>query len=156
METTTINKSKNETGPITGTENTPAILSREAVESAKNVVVAEPTIEFALQVGNLEARVRMLEAQITQAKTPAEQTGKVPEGIYATMVGGMFNCPECGLRINGPSLTAVQGSKSAYYEHPFGEAPKLNNQRCRLIGVKFKSPIVLLEFVNPSGLTATK
>ncbi len=117
-----------------------------------------------LEVGGVLDRLRAVEAQIEELTTiretqPVHDPGPAPvsgSGIDATMVGGMFNCPECGLRIDGPSLTAIQGSMSSNYAHPFGDSPKLSGQKCRLIGQKFKSPIVHLEFVNPAGLTGAK
>lgn len=148
----------------------PVVLSREAVEAASkkkgNVKADEKEaltnfMAVMPDLMTLAGRVAALELKLAQAEEP--QRPQLPprdlmpfQGINATMVGGIFNCPECGLRIVGPSMTAVQGSKGAFYEHPFEESPKLNNQKCRLIGVKFKSPIVQLEFVNPAGLTAAK
>lgn len=112
-----------------------------------NSLIADPPIEFTLQVGSLEARVRTMEAQLKNlmdVPKPAVHT----ETIAATMVGGIFNCPECGLRITSPALIATQGLKTGgYYEHPFDDSPRLAGGKCRLIGKKFKSPIVHLEFV---------
>lgn len=67
-------------------------------------------------------------------------------GISTQMVGGVFDCPVCGLRIQGPSMTAQKGG---FYEHPFGEAPKLGGKQCELKGVKFKPPVVFLQFATP-------
>lgn len=75
-------------------------------------------------------------------------------GISAQMVGAQFNCPICGLRIIGPSLTAEVGKNKGFYEHPFDDSPRLSGKKCELKGMKMKSPVVFLEFVTPRPLTA--
>lgn len=104
----------------------------------------------------LSEKVAKLESAVSalQNVPPAQSYPGDYGALEAIMVGGEFNCPECGLRINGPSRTSTQGTKSAFYEHPYTESPKLSGKQCRLIGQKFQSPIVRLQFVNPQGLTA--
>ena len=77
-------------------------------------------------------------------------------GITCAMVGVQVNCPECGLRLISPSLTAVQGAKGACYEHPFHESTQLGGKQCRLKGQKFKSPVIYLEALNPDALKPAK
>lgn len=67
-------------------------------------------------------------------------------GVSAAMVGGVFDCPKCGLRIDGPSMTAQKG---LFYVHSFQESPKLGGKQCELKGVQFKAPVAFLEFVKP-------
>ncbi len=64
-------------------------------------------------------------------------------GLSLQMVGGIFNCPVCGLRLDSPSLTGMKGGR---YEHPFGTSPQLGGVQCKYIGRKFKPPVVFLEF----------
>lgn len=102
--------------------------------------------EYALNT--LTARVTELESKLLNLTGPHPPSAATPQTIAATMVGGIFNCPECGLRITSPALIATQGLKTGgYYEHPFDDSPRLAGGKCRLIGKKFKSPIVHLEFV---------
>lgn len=129
---------------------------------ADSVALAAPD-PMEARVAKLSSRMDDLEILLLSNPQASPEAPPVPPvmaepapGIDATMVGGMFNCPECGLRIIGPSLTAIQGAKGAYYEHPFEESPKLQGQKCRLIGQKFKSPVIRLEMVNPQALTPAK
>lgn len=66
-------------------------------------------------------------------------------GISAPMVGAFFNCPECGIRIQGPSLTSQKGG---LYDHGFGEAPVLGKTRCSFTGKRFKAPVIFLELAG--------
>lgn len=133
-------------------------LSREAIEGSQvqnsNVLELSPETQFALQVGRLESRLTMLEAQLLRLlEKPAPSDAPAEEIIQATMVGSHFNCPECGLRIATPALIATQGKLTGgYYEHPFGGSPRLGDVPCRLMGRKFYSPVVTLKLVQ--NLTA--
>jgi hypothetical protein len=98
----------------------------------------------------MEARMLELETRLLNLESPPPSPVTKEETITATMVGGTFNCPECGLRITSPAMIKTQGLKSGgYYEHPFDEAPRLNGGKCRLIGRKFESPSVVLKMITP-------
>lgn len=89
--------------------------------------IAELRAEFIFELG----RVRdQLQSQLT-----------ANAGMEAEMVGGIFNCPKCGLRLNSPSTTGMKGQ---LYEHPFDTSPKLSGVQCELKGKKFLPPGVFL------------
>lgn len=92
----------------------------------------------------LEAESRLL-AEIARLNDQLSASRVNEEGLLADMVGGIFNCPKCGLRLNSPSLT---GAKGGLYEHPFQESVKLSGQQCELKGLKFKAPIVFLQYAE--------
>lgn len=108
-----------------------------------------------MDVGNLiqelreemQAEMQSLRSFVAVSKVAAAMD---ENGIQAEMIGATFNCPLCGLRIIGPSLT---GQKGVLYEHPFDDSPKLSGQKCELKGQKFKSPVVYLQFAKPRPLT---
>lgn len=119
--------------------------AKEMADELAGVMVLDRT-----PVEILADRVTELESKLLNLTGPPPPSATAPtETIAATMVGGTFNCPECGLRITSPAMISTQGLQTGgYYEHPFDEAPRLSGKKCRLIGQKFKSPVVLLEFVK--------
>lgn len=123
-------------GPSSGIEIETVSVTKGA-PVAMNIHVAGPMPPFETSNSEILARLTILEAKVG--------VNYNAEAIPCIMVGAILNCPECGLRFNGPSLTATQGSKGANYEHSWDESPKLNGQKCRFKGMKFKNPIVYLE-----------
>jgi hypothetical protein len=99
--------------------------------SVATLMMAGPSLpELAGYYADLGDRVLELE-RIVRVLTPAAPADV--ETISATMVG-----------------ISTQGMKATgYYEHPFEDAPRLKNQKCRLIGRKFESPIVTLKVITP-------
>lgn len=94
----------------------------------------------------LSALESKLISEIARLNDQLSSTRISSEGLLADMVGGIFNCPKCGLRLNSPSLTGIKGG---LYEHPFQESPKLSGVQCELKGLKFNAPIVFLQFADP-------
>jgi predicted RNA-binding Zn-ribbon protein involved in translation (DUF1610 family) len=104
-------------------------------------VVQKAITPLSIQIRKeMEDRFAVMMSEIKQAASAQSN------GVTAQLIGGTFNCPECGLRIAGPSMT---GQQNALYEHPFGESAKLSGQQCRLKGQKFKAPVIYLEAVKP-------
>lgn len=131
-----------------------------APEVAKKEIAAPPEIPSSayVTIGDLDEVKNFLTAQFqSQLQAAIDEMKSVvrtsDQGISAQMVGGQFNCPICGLRIIGPSLTAQVGKNMNLYEHPFDESPKLSGQKCELKGMKFRSPVLFLEFATPRPLT---
>lgn len=168
METVTIDK-KNEKSKEPASKPPLEVLelaykdqSESPATTATSVTVipdaVPPNTELALQVGSMYSRLRELEARLdlhVNAEPVASLTAPTSTGLAVTMVGGIFNCPECGLRFNAPALITTKSGNAGFYEHSFDESPKLAGKKCRLSGIKFKSPVVFLEFVNPEqNLTA--
>lgn len=87
----------------------------------------------------------MAEMQTMANELTAPPPPETP-GISAELVGGIFNCPKCGLRLMGPGLT---GMKGGLYEHTFDASPKLSGQQCEFKGRKFSVPVVFLKLVEP-------
>lgn len=105
---------------------------------------ASPQFAFALPA-DLEALKETVMAEIAKLRAIVEALPSVKkEGIYASALGSV-NCPECGLRIDGGSPTAAQGT---LYEHPFPGTAKLGWAPCKYKGRKFKAPVVFLEFTE--------
>jgi len=127
---------------------------------ASATITADELKALISRIDDLELMVMNLTIPPVNDLVPVAPEVPEVQSLDSVMVGAFFNCPECGLRLDGPSLTAIQGSKGANYVHPFGESPKLGaGIRCRLAGQQFKSPIVRLEFVNSpkaADLTAAK
>ncbi len=153
-----------EAKPVTLTAKEEAILDRlyaRLKDDANMRDMADDDAFDALSahVKELTDTVTSLSAVVGGLLPPAiEASGAqpgVPMSIRATMVGGQFNCPECGLRISGTSMP-VQGQGSVY-EHSFDDSPRLSgagrDPKCRLKGMKFRAPVIELQFVNPPTLT---
>lgn len=104
-------------------------------------------IELQKQVGDLRLDLEAkLQAAVDEMKSISAARDN---GISARLVGGMFDCPMCGLRIDGPSLTAIKSKPNqGVYQHPYAESPQLGGKQCELKGATFKAPIIYLERVG--------
>lgn len=90
-------------------------------------------------------QIRELTLQLEKFMTPPElpPTPVAVEGVMAPTLGPV-NCPECGVRMQGGSLT---GYASQVYDHGF--EPGKNGVACKYKGQKFKPPVVFLELLKP-------
>lgn len=114
---------------------------------------APPPVFYATH-GDVDSRIDTLRRELLQAiaaSAPLHITddaippavGVPRNGITASVLVPVF-CPECGLKIEGGSLTGINGTP---YEHPFGTSPKISGQRCKYQGKKFRPPVMFLELV---------
>lgn len=137
---------------MVGQEKTFAVERREGLSAAAGLITLNDLNDRTAKI--MTDITAYIDQAVQGAKDEMKSIVRTAEnGISAQMVGGTFNCPECGLRIQGPSLTAQIGKNQGYYEHPFDDAPRLAGQKCRLKGVKFKPPVIFLESVTPLPLT---
>jgi len=140
-----------------GPEAAKSATNEERIQDSAQVSIKEMIADAIAQVqAQFQAELAIMKTSMVARLDELSSIARaLDNGLSAQMVGGIFNCPECGLRITGPSTTSMKGS---LYEHPFDESPQLGGKKCRLIGKKFKSPVVFLEFApaKPSSPAAPR
>jgi hypothetical protein len=93
------------------------------------------------EVAELQAALQALREEVAVLKQALPMANR--KGIYAATIAPA-TCPECGLRLNGGSLTAAKDTR---YEHPFSASPNLSGAQCRHKGKRYRAPMVFLEEV---------
>jgi hypothetical protein len=88
----------------------------------------------------------ILEIERARNQIQAQLAGE--EGMEAVLVGGQFNCPDCGNRLDNPGMG---GMKSGLYEHNYQSSVQLSGVQCKRIGQKFRPPVVFLRLAPPKA-----